>query len=144
VNVPEPITETVLVFEPFVHAGDQYVHGDRLPVRHRWVRRVAREHPDWFRVEYAPEDIDLHWLDSMEDDAERRYQAVVRAREEAKARGERALREELTEQTRSQPDLERRLVKQEAEQRKREEQMREERKREEAERAIELRGGFNF
>ena len=67
---------------------------------------------------------------------------MIRAREEAKARGERALREELKQQSRAQPDLERRLTKQEAEQRKREERIREERKREETERAIELRGGY--
>ena len=52
--MPELITETLLVDTPFVHAGDQYERGDRLPVRHRWVRRVAREHhPEWFRMEYG-------------------------------------------------------------------------------------------
>lgn len=140
--MPELITETLLVAEPFTSGGMEYVRGDRLPVRHRWVRRVAREHPDWFRAEFAPEDVDLHWLDSLEDEAELRYQAVIRAREEAKARGERALCEELKQQSRAQPDLERRLTKQEAEQRKCEERIREERKREETERAIELRGGY--
>src|SRR6187399_1985222 len=82
--MPEPIREVLLVFEPFKHAGEPYERGDRLPIRHRWVRRVAREHPDWFRMEYAPEEIDLDWLDSVEDDSEARYQAVLRAREEEK------------------------------------------------------------
>jgi hypothetical protein len=95
-------------------------------------------------AEFAPEDVDLRWLDSLEDEAEQLYQAVLRARKEVKAREERALREELVEQTRGQPGLERAYAKQEDEQRKREEKVREERKREEVERAIELRGGFNF
>ena len=58
--MPELITETLLVAEPFTSGGMEYVRGDRLPVRHRWVRRVAREHLDWFRAEFAPEDVDLH------------------------------------------------------------------------------------
>jgi hypothetical protein len=49
--------------------------------------------------------------------------------EEGKARHERAQREELEEQNRAQPDLERRFAKQEAEKRKREEKAREERER---------------
>jgi hypothetical protein len=50
-EMPEVITETVLISEPFKHAGQQYVRGDRLPLRHRWVRNVARENPSWFRME---------------------------------------------------------------------------------------------
>lgn len=140
--MPELITETVLVFEPFKHGDMDYQRGDRLPIRHRWVRRVAREHPDWFRMEYAPEDVDLGLLDSLEVEAEERYQAVLRAREAEKARRERALKAEFAEQNRAQPELERRLAKQEAEQRKQEEKAREERKREEIERNIELARGY--
>jgi hypothetical protein len=108
--MPELITETLLVVERFKHKGEEYDRGDRLPVRHRWVRRVAAEHPDWFRAEYAPEDVDRHWLASLEDDSEARYQAVLRAREEGKARHERAQRDEPAEQNASQPDLERRIA----------------------------------
>ena len=64
--MPELITETLLVVERFKHGGEEYERGDRLPVRHRWVRRVARENPEWFRMEYAPEDVDLALLDSIE------------------------------------------------------------------------------
>jgi hypothetical protein len=142
--VPELITETLLVFEAFKHKGEEYSRGDRLPVRHRWVRRVVAEHPDWFRVEFAPEDVDLHWLASLEDDAGERYQAVLRAREEGKARHERAQRDELAEQSRSQPDLERRYAKQEAEREREREQVRGEREREKTEQAVELLGGFYF
>ena len=141
--MPERIEETLLVVERFKHGGMDYERGDKLPVRHRWVRRVAREHPDWFRMEYAPEDVDVRWLDSIEDDSEERYQAVLRAREAERARQERALREELKEQGRAQPELERAYKRQEDEKRKREEKAREERKREETERMIELRTGYN-
>lgn len=141
--MPELITEALLVDTPFVHAGEQYELGDRLPVRHRWVRRVAREHPEWFRMEFAPEDVDLRWLDSIDEESEARYHAVLAARETKKARRERVLREELKEQERPQPELERRLAKQEAEKRKQEERVREERKRAEIEQKIELaRGNF--
>jgi hypothetical protein len=141
--MPELITETVLVFEPFKHGDMDYERGDRLPVRHRWVRRAAREHPEWFRMEYAFEDVDLVWLDSLEDESEQRYQAVLRAREAEKERRERALKAELAEQNRAQPELERRFAKQEAERKQREQKAREEREREEVERNIEFaRGNF--
>ena len=138
------ILETLLVVEPFTHAGETYERGDRLPVRHRWVRNVARENPTRFRMEYATEDVDLRWLASIEDDSEERYHAVLASREAEKARRERTLRDELKTQEAPQPDLEHRFKKQQAEDRKREEQMREEREREEIERAVELQGGFHF
>jgi hypothetical protein len=142
--MPELITDTLLVVERFKHGGEEYERGDRLPVRHRWVRRVVAEHPDWFRAEYAPEDVDLHWLASLEDDAEERYKAVLRAREEGKARHERAQRAELEEQNASQPDLERRYRKQEADREREREKAREEREREKVEQAVELLGGYHF
>jgi hypothetical protein len=142
--MPELITEALLVTTPFVHAGEQYERDDRLPVRHRWVRRLARQHPDWFRMEYAPEDVDLRWLDSIEDESEVRYHAVLAAREAEKARRERALKAELVEQNRAQPELERAYAKQEAERKKREERMREEREREKVERDIEISSGYHF
>lgn len=142
--MPELIMESLLVVEPFTHAGETYERGDRLPLRHRWVRRVVAERPEWFRMEYAPEPVDLEWLASIEDDSEERYKALLRAREADKARQAQALRDELKAQDAPQPELERRFKKQEAERKKREEQMREEREREEIERAVELQGGFHF
>jgi hypothetical protein len=143
-NVPELITDSLLVAERFRHGGMDYERGDRLAVRHRWVRRVARDNPEWFRLEYAPEDIDLAWLDSIEGDYEERYQAVLRAREEEKKRRERALVEEYRTQERPQPEMEKAFKKQEAEDQKRKERVREEREREIVEREIELRSGFHF
>ena len=72
-----------------------YERGDRLPARHRWVRRVARENPELFAVEYAPEPVDLSWLAGLEDDSELRYRNLLRTREAEKARQERARRDEL-------------------------------------------------
>ena len=126
--MPELITETVLVSEPFTHAGETVRAGDRLPLRHRWVRRVVAEQPELFRMEFAPEPVDLEWVASLEDDAEERYRAVLAAREAEKARQEQARRDELKAQDAPQPELERRYAKQEAERKKREEQAREERR----------------
>jgi hypothetical protein len=78
--MPELIPVTLLVVERFKHKGEEYDRGDRLPLRHRRVRRVASENPELSRIEYAPEDVDLHWLASLEGDSEERYKAVLRAR----------------------------------------------------------------
>ena len=60
--------DTLLVTAPFKHAGETYERGDRLPVRHRWVRRVADEQPELFAMEFAPEPVDRAWLAELEDD----------------------------------------------------------------------------
>jgi hypothetical protein len=137
--MPELITDTLLVVERFKHGGDEYERGDRLPAHHRWVRRVAREDPELFAVEYAPEPVDLSWLAGLEDDSELRY----RNREAEKARQERARRDELEAQDAPQPELERRDAKQEAERKKRDEQAREDVEREKLERRIELTAGYH-
>jgi hypothetical protein len=113
--MPELITETLLIVTPFKHRGTEYERGDRVPIRHRAIRRLAAERPEWFAQEYAPEPVDLEWLASLEAGFEDRYLAVKRAREEAKARQERALRAELEEQSAPQPELERRFARQEEE-----------------------------
>jgi hypothetical protein len=118
--------------------------GDRLPLRHRWVRRVVAEQPELFRMEFAPEPVDLEWVASIEDDAEERYRAVLAAREAEKARQERARRDELKAQDAPQPDLEGRFKKQEAERKKKEEQAREDVERERLEQRVELTGGFHY
>ena len=138
--MPELITETLLVVEPFTSGGMEYLRGDHIPVRHRAIRRIAREHPEFFRVEFAPEPVDLAWLDSLEDEAEERYQEVLRAREAEQARRENALQAELVEQTRPQPELERAYAKQQAEQRKQEERKGEERTRDDLEKRVALLG----
>jgi hypothetical protein len=134
-----------LVVAAFKVRGTEYLPGDRVPIRHRRIRQIAAEHPEFFRMEYATEDLDLDWLAGLEADFEQRYQEVKRAREGQEERRKRALRQEPESQGRPQPELERRFKKQEAERKRREEEAREEREREKVERDIALiGGGFNF
>jgi hypothetical protein len=146
--MPRLIEDTILVIESFKQDGVEYLAGDRVPTRHRAIRRIAAASPHLFAMEYSTEPLDLEWLASIEADAEGRYEDVKRLREAKKGQRERALREELKSQDLPQPELERRFKKQEAERRKREEQAREERERKDIEREIEftgdLRSGFNF
>jgi hypothetical protein len=146
--MPELVTDTLLVVESFKSDGVEYLAGDRVPTRHRAIRRIAAASPQFFAMEYGTEPLDLRWLASIEAEAEGRYEAVKRLREAEKGQRERALREELKSQDRGQPELERRFEKQEAERRRREEEAREEREREKLEREIEfssdLKSGFHF
>ena len=140
----ERIEDTLLVVAPFERGGVEYRAGDRVPVRHRAVRRIAAEHPEFFVMEYATEPLDLEWLAGLEADAEARYEAVRRLREAEKERSERAVRQELRDQEVGQPDLERRFKQQEKDRKRREEEVREEREREELEGQVPLVGGFNY
>jgi hypothetical protein len=146
--MPELITETLLVTVAFKHNGIDYFRGDRVPVRHRAIRRLAAQHPSWFAQEYAPEDLNLEWLAALEVEAEAKYRTAKQAREAEKERQKRALREELESQDQPQPELERRFKKQEAERKKREREVREEREREQIESQVaftgDYRSGFNF
>jgi hypothetical protein len=146
--MPQRIEDTLLVVESFKSDGEEYLAGDRVPTRHRAIRRIAAERPELFAMEWSTEPVDLQWLASIEAVAEGRYEAVKRLREAEKGQRERALREEMKEQERGQPELERRYRRQQEEQKKREQQVLEEREREELEREIaftsELRSGFNF
>jgi hypothetical protein len=145
--LPELITETLLVVEGFKDRGTEYWPGDRVPVHHRAFRRLAAQHPSWFAMEFAPEDLDLEWLAAIEAEAEEKYEAQKRLAEEQKARQKRAIRHELDSQDLPQPELERRFKKQEAEEEKRKEKMREERERETVESNVligERYSGFNY
>ena len=137
----------MLVVETFRHNGTEYRAGDRIPTRHRAIRRLAAQSPEFFRIEYETADLDLEWLASIEAEAERRYEAVKRRRDGEKARRDRALRDELKEQKRGQPELERRFKEQESERKRREREAREELERREIERETENRrdllSGFN-
>src|SRR5687768_1534552 len=128
--MPELITETLLVTAAFKHDGVEFFRGDRVPARHRSIRRIAAASPHLFAMEYAPEDLDLEWLASLEVEAEEKYRMVKQAHEAEKEKKKRALREELKAQDRPQPELERRFRKQQEEE-KRKQQVREEREREE-------------
>lgn len=145
--MPELITETLLVTVPFKHDGVEYFRGDRVPVRHRAIRRIAAKNPELFRLEYAPEDLDLQWLAGLEVEAEARYQEQKRLIEEQKERQKRALRQELEAQDIPDHELEKRFRKQEAEEKKRKQELREERERERVEEQAaflgDLYSGFN-
>jgi hypothetical protein len=147
--LPELITETLLVVAGFRHDGVDYLRGDRVPVRHRAIRRIAAASPHFFAMEYAPEDLDLEWLAALEVEAEERYEAQKRLDEERKARQKRAIREELGAQDQPQPELEKRFRKQEEAEEKRKQQLREEREREAVEQQVAILegdryAGFNY
>jgi hypothetical protein len=147
--MPQRIEDTLLVVVPFESNGVNYLAGDRVPTRHRAIRRIAAASPQLFAMEYGTEPLDLEWLASIEAEAEGRYEAAKRQREAEKREGERALRQELKEQDAPQPELERRFKEQEKERERREQEAREEREREQVEKDIALIGddyriGFNF
>jgi hypothetical protein len=147
--MPELVTETLLVVAPFKDRGVEYLAGDRVPVRHLRIRQIARENPEFFRMEYASEDLDLEWLAGLEVLFEDRYRELQQAREKEKVRQQRAIREELDSQDPPQPELEKRFRRQQEEEEKRKQQVREERERESVEEKIAIvgdgyRSGFNF
>jgi hypothetical protein len=146
--MPRRIEDTLLVTAPFKHDGTEYVRGDRVPVRHRAIRRIAAASPQFFAMEYETEDLDLGWLAGLEVEAEGRYEASLRRREEEKVQAKRALRDELKTQEQGQPDLEKRYAKQEKEEEKRKQALREEREREQLESEVafadDYRSGFNY
>jgi hypothetical protein len=143
--MPELITETLLVTVPFKDRGVEYLRGDRVPIRHRRIRQVARDHPELFAMEFAPEPVDPEWLANLDLEYEERYRQVKRGREEQKARQQRAIRQELESQDIPDHELEKRFRKQVEEEEKRKQQVREEREREAVERDVALTGeGFHF
>jgi hypothetical protein len=141
--MPQLVTNTLLVVESFKSDGVEYLTGDRVPTRHRAIRRIAAQRPELFAMEWSTEPLDLQWLASIEAEAESRYEAVKRLRDGEKDRQQRALRDELKEQERGQPDLEKRYRRQQDEQKKREQQVREEREREALESQVAFTSGFN-
>jgi hypothetical protein len=145
--MPERIEETLLVVAGFKHDGVEYRVGDRVPVRHRAIRRIAAKSPEFFRMEYAPENLDLQWLAAVELEAEEQYEAQKRLIEEQKAAQKRAVRHELEAQDLPQPELERRFKKQQEEEEKLKQKVREERERDAVEHNVllgERYSGFNY
>jgi hypothetical protein len=147
--MPQRIEDTLLVVASFKDRnGTEYLPGDRLPIRHRWVRQLAAEQPELFVMEFATEPVDLDWLSRLGAMYEERYLAAKRARDGQEERRQRALRQEMEEQEAPQPELERGFKQQEKERKRREQEAREEREREALEREIELAGdlrsGFNY
>jgi hypothetical protein len=138
--MPQRIEDTLLVVAAFKDRGTEYLPGDRVPLRHRRIRQLAAERPEWFRMEYGTEELDLEWLAGLEADFEQNYEAANRAREAEKARQERAVRDELKAQDAPQPELERRFKRQEQEDAERKRKAREERERDLLEKQVALTG----
>jgi hypothetical protein len=143
---PARVETSLLVVEEFKDSsGHEWRRGDRASLARAAVRRAATERPELFRVEYATEELDPTepWFTAIVEEAEARYaQAKHRREGEAESR-EKALREELREQQRGQPDLERRYREQEAAKEERLKQARDEQERRQIEAEVEFGMGFH-
>jgi hypothetical protein len=53
--MPQRIEDTLLVIVPFKSNGVNYLAGDRVPTRHRAIRRIAAASPELFAMEYGTE-----------------------------------------------------------------------------------------
>jgi hypothetical protein len=56
--MPQLVEDTILVIESFKHDGVEYLAGDRVPTRHRSIRRLAAARPELFAMEFATEPLD--------------------------------------------------------------------------------------
>jgi hypothetical protein len=143
---PARIETSLLVVEEFTDSsGTEWRRGDRASLARAAVRRAATERPELFRVEYATEPFDpeAEWFLAIVEEAEARYaQAKHRREGEAESRAT-ALREEMREQQRGQPDLERRFREQEAAKAERLKRARDEQERRQIEAELEL-GALGF
>jgi hypothetical protein len=138
---PRRVEASLLVVEDFVDSsGFEWRTGDRAPLARRGVREAAVESPHRFRLEFEklPFDPEADWFRAVIADYERRYQELKRRRDGAEERRQQALREEMKEQKRGQPELERRYRGQEKEQAERQKRLREAREREQIERELEF------
>ena len=143
-EMPEHDTDVLIVTAPFTHNGEKYERGDELPVRHRWVRRTARENPGLFSMRYVPVPVDMELLDELDREQEANYRQLLDNREKAKAAHEAELRRELAEQKKGDdPALKRAYAKQAKDREEREKQQREDRERERLERILGLQSGLN-
>jgi predicted RNase H-like nuclease (RuvC/YqgF family) len=141
---PRRVESSLLVVEDFKDAnGYEWRVGDVAPLARSAVRQAARERPGRFRVEHEtlPFDPDAEWFRAIVKTHETRYAEAKRQRDEAEERRQKALREELKQQEKGQPDLERRYKQQEREREKQAQQAREAIEREQIERELEVNLG---
>ncbi len=140
-SAPRRVESSLLVVEHFKDAGGfEWKPGDRASLARRDVREAARNHPELFMVEYetAPLDPQAEWFLAVVETYEARYAEAKRLRDGAEERHRKELREELKQQEKSQPDLERRWTEQEREREERAEKTREAFERERIERELEV------
>ena len=138
--MPDRIESSLLVVEDFRDSsGFEWRVGDRASLARSAVRRAAREQPELFRVEWGTEllDPEAEWFREVEARYEARYAEAKRQRDGAEQRRQQAIREELKEQQKGQPELERRYREQEREREKRAQRAREAFERERIERELE-------
>jgi hypothetical protein len=143
---PRRIESSLLVIEDFKDsAGHEWRSGDRASLARAAVRRAATERPELFRVEYATEELNPEedWFRAIVETAEARYEERKAAHEAEAETREKALRDEMKQQQRGQPDLERRYREQEAAKAERLKRARDEHERRRIEREIEFGLGFH-
>jgi hypothetical protein len=142
---PRRVESSLLVVEDFKdETGAEWRVGDRAPLARRAVRQAATERPELFRVEFEtlPFDPAAGWFGEIVTDYERRYAQLKARRDGEEERRQAALRRELKEQDRGQPDLERRYKRQEKEKEQRIKQARDEHERRRIEMEIEFASGY--
>ena len=140
---PRRVESSLLVTVPFTDArGREYLPGDRAALGSRSVRLEAAAHPEHFIVEFetVPFDPSADWFRDIEALHEQRYREERALRDGAEERREQALRDELAEQERGQPELERRFEQQEQEREQRRQRARDQQEREQIENDLELQG----
>jgi hypothetical protein len=139
------VEDTLLVVEGFKDAtGFEYNVGDRAQVRFQAVRLAALKHPEWFRMEHAPVELDVDWLRDLHKRAETKYEQVKKARE---LQPQQQLREDRkTDQARKKDSdkLERQYREQQERQQAEQVERREALQRQKLETFPAGRGGFNF
>jgi hypothetical protein len=134
---PRLVEESVLVLVDFKDStGTEWRAGDRASLRHRAVREAVKREPAWFSMEYETADVDLDLIHRLDEQFEAEFKRVKLERAEAGKRRERALCDELAEQERGQPDLERRYAAQERAREERRRKARDERERQQIESAL--------
>lgn len=140
-EAPRRVESSLLVTVPFTDArGREYRPCDRVSLGSRSIRQEASAHPGHFVVEHEtmPFDPAADWFRDIEEMHEQCYREAKAHRDSAEERREQALRDELADQERGQPELERRFEEQEREREERRKRAREQQEREQIENDLEL------
>jgi hypothetical protein len=150
---PEPprrIETSLVVAEAFTdREGNQWKRGDRAPLARRAIREAAMQNPGWFRIEYETVELTSReeWLAAIDERYEARYRQAKHHRDSAQVQEQAALRAEMKDQERGQPDLERRWKQQQKDREAREKARRADHERRQIENELELGalpGGFHY
>jgi hypothetical protein len=139
-GMPARVETSLLVVQGFRDgSGFQWHAGDRASLARRDVREAAAANPQWFVVEFSTEPLDptADWFRQVVERYEARCAEAKRERDGAAERQQQELREELKQQEKGQPALERRYQKQEKERAEWRQRAREQREREQIERQLE-------